>query len=66
LADRSIQLVRDETAKAHELEEAKARLANTLALAEEDLRKQALATVEEERRRELSALELKLKSYVNR
>jgi predicted phage tail protein len=66
LTERSISLVKDEAAKASELEGAKARLANTLAFAEGDLRKQALATVEEERRRELSALELKLKSYVNR
>ena len=59
-------MVKDEAAKASELEGAKARLTNTLAFAEGDLRKQALATVEEERRRELSALELKLKSYVNK
>ena len=66
LTDRSVSLVRDEAAKVSELEEAKALLASTLALAEGDLRKQALATVEEERRKELSALELKLKSYVSR
>ena len=66
LADMSVLLVQDEVAKASELEEAKARLASTLAFAEGDLRRQALATIEEERRKELSALELKLKSYVNR
>ena len=66
LTDMSVSLVKDEVAKASELEEAKALLASTLALAEGDLRKQALATVEDERRKELSALELKLKSYVNR
>ena len=66
LTDMSISLVRDETAKASELEEARARLTSTLALAEDDLRKQALTTVEEEQRRELSILELKLRSYVNR
>ena len=66
LADRSVLLVQDEAAKASELEEAKARLASTLAFVEGDLRRQALVTVEEERRKELSTLELKLKSYVNR
>ena len=66
LTDMSVSLVRDEAAKASDLEEAKALLAGTLALAEDDLRKQALATIEEEQRKELSALELKLKSYVNR
>ena len=66
LTDKSVSLVRDETAKASELEEARARLTSTLALAEDDLRKKALGTVEEEQRKELSVLELKLRSYVNR
>jgi len=66
LTARSVSLVQDKTAKVGEIEEAKTRLNNTLALAEDDLRRQALATVEEERNKELSVLELKLKSYVSR
>ena len=63
---RSVSLVRDETTKVSELEAAKARLTTTLALAEDSLRKQAISAVEEERNKELSVLELKLKSYVLR
>jgi hypothetical protein len=66
LTSRSVSLMQEETVKANELEEAKARLSNTLALAEEGLRRQALTTMEEEHDRELSMLELKLKSYVPR
>jgi chromosome segregation ATPase len=66
LTAQSVLLVKDETAKAGELEEAKARLTSTLALAEDGLRGQALATVEAERDKELSVLELKLKSYISR
>ena len=56
LTAHSVLLVRDEATKVGELEETRARLANTLALAEDGLRKQALAKVEEERDRELSVL----------
>ena len=66
LTAQSVLLVKDETAKAGELEEAKAWLTSTLALAEDGLRGQALATVEAERDKELSVLESKLKSYISR
>ena len=66
LTIQSVSLVKEEAAKASELEEAKVWLSSTLTLAEDGLRRQALATVEEERNNELSVLELKLKSYVIR
>ena len=66
LTARSVSLVMEEATKVGDLEVARARLANTLALAEDGLRRQALAIVEEERDRELSVLELKLRSYVPR
>ena len=66
LTSQSVSLVKEEAAKAGELEEAKDRLSQTLALAEDGLRRQSLTTVEEERERELSVLKLKLKSYIPR
>ena len=49
LTDQSVLLVKEEAAKATELEEAQARLAQTLTFAEDGLRKQALAAVKIER-----------------
>jgi putative exporter of polyketide antibiotics len=66
LTAQSVSLVKEEATKVGDLEAARARLANTLALAEDGLMRHALATVEEERDRELSILELKLRSYVPR